>query len=360
MASIWAVCKDPGGTGNLLPILPLLRKAGHDVKLFLHAGGKGETGIKTAGEAYETASNTSAPIDRHGYPDLLVTTMCSGGGIGRDLVPTLQYRGKRTVALQDFWGAQLGTNFRNPLYHPDLICVNDEVGADIVRDVWGKDIRTKIAITGYPSFDALARIDREAGAKRGREVLGITNNLPILLYPGQIWHAGRTLLEVVKALNEMGLPCHLVATKHGRMVEAPAEEGEFWQEAEGSFRWKFHSVTDFRHIREIVLTSRVVVGMYSSLQIEAAALGVQVISVLYPDQGAAQFRTDTGGVMAEFPLVTLGCSAKAENMGDLVRSLFAYLTLTSDLEPRTRQQQKVFPLDGRNAERTADAILSLL
>lgn len=356
MATVWAVCKDPGGTTNLLPVLPILRGMGYDVKLFLHEGGKGESVLKSAGENFNVLADPIKArfLTINKPPDLLITSMCSGGGIGRMLVSALRSDGVPTVALQDFWGARIKTDWADPEYHPDLISVNDEVGKDLVLENWG--IETKVAVTGYPSLDALSRINREEGAKIGREKLGITDNLPIVFYPGQIWHAGRMLYEVTTTLNYLRVPCHLVASKHGRMSEA-SEEDRFWDLAQEEFQGTFHPFTDFRYVREVVLSSKVVVGMYSSLQIEAAALGIPVVSVLYPEYGADQFRKETGGVMVEFPLVTLGCSTIAGTRRLLVYNLDK--ALTGDLGLRTNQE-RVFHLDGRNAERVALAALSLL
>lgn len=356
MATVWAVCKDPGGTINLLPVLPILREMGCDVKIFLHEGGKGESVIKAAGENFNVLAD---PIKAQFFrliklPNLLITSMCSGGGIGRMLISAFRSDGVPTVALQDFWGARLKTDWADPEYHPDIICVNDGVGKGLVFENW--DVETRVAVTGYPSLDALSRINREEGAKVGREKLGITDDLPIVFYPGQIWHAGRTLYEVVTILNRLNARCHLVASKHSRMGEAPEEE-QFWFLAQEKFRGTFHLFTDFRYVREVVLSSKVVVGMYSSLQIEAAALGIPVVSVLYPEYGAYQFRKETGGVMYEFPLVTLGCSTIARTPRLLAYNLDK--ALTSDLGLRANQE-RVFRLDGRNAERVAWAALSLL
>ncbi|MGB3921693.1 MAG: hypothetical protein WBL19_00205 [Minisyncoccia bacterium] len=359
MKTVWAVCKDPGGTANLLPILPVLRERGLEVKLFLQEGGKGESVIKNSSEEYRVLAeplNTSYVI--YGEPpDIFVTSMCSGESIGRDLLSFFKKEGVPTVALQDFWGARLKTDWADSEYRPDLICVNDEVGKEIVLDAWNiwDEKKTRVAVTGYPSFDALAKTVLEP--TRGLEVLGVNDDLPVVLYPGQIWHAGEMLLELVEALIECNIPCHLVATRHGRMSEAGEEEIRLWEEAERRFPWKIHTTVDFRQILNIVAASRVVVGMYSTIQIQAAALGIQTISMLYPERGATSFIRETGGVMREFPLVELGCSAKATNRGGLRSFLKIALTENLGLHP---EQAKAFRLDGKNAERTAEAVLSLL
>lgn len=354
MPTIWAVCKDPGGTQNLLPLIPCLRQRGHQVRTFLHEGGKGASVLETAKEPFESASSAEVLIERFGYPDLLVTSMCSGGGIGRDLIALLKRATKPTSALQDFWGARIGTDFADQKYHPDLICVNDEVGAQIIRSVWGND--QSIVATGYPRLDTLANFDKKAAAKRGREFLGIKDELLIVFYPGQIWNAGRTLHQIANTLATLGGEYHLVVSKHGRMTEETVpDEVRIWETAKGLY--PIQILTDFSRVNDVIASSAVVVGQYATSQVDAAMMGVPVISVLYPEYGAAEFQKETGGVMEEFPLVSLGCSAKAEGSAKLYHLLETVLIGHSlGLE---EHQAKTFRLDGKNAERTTQAILGL-
>lgn len=353
MAKIWAVCKDSGGTQNLLPVLPLLlRNNGHEVRLILHEGGHGQAVLETCGEQYEEVADAKAFLKENNNSDLLITTMCSGGGVGRDLVELVEVP---VVALQDFWGARLATDFANGRYRPDIICVNDQFGADIVRSVWKDAEGVRVVVTGYPRFDTLAGLDVGAAGRRGRELLSITDDRPVVFYPGQVWHAGETLLKLVTELNNYP-HCHLVATRHGRMMEE-LHEVEHWEKARETFLGEWHEVTDFSHITDVIAAANLVVGQYSTLQVDAAVLGRPIISVLESNAGAERFRMETGGVVNEFPLVTLGCSTKAESIEELKKLVAMALEGGLHLEEK---QREVFRLDGKNAERAVEAIFSLL
>ncbi len=334
-------------------MLPHLRKKS-DVRLFLHEGGKGEGVLKNAGEQYEIAQNASRTVETEKLPDLLVTSMCSEGGLGRDLIPICRELGIPTAAIQDMWGMRMAVEYADAIYHPDLLCVNDVVGARIVNEVWETSLM--VAITGYPRLDALAHFDRTEAAEQGRQFLKITDDLPIVFYPGQIYHAGQTLRQIATALRITGAECHLVVSKHARMSEdlAPGEN-ERWEIAQSLF----HTITltDFSRVNEVISASAVVVGQYSTIQIDAAAMGKQVISVLYPEYGGAEFVREIGGIVDEFPLVSLGCTAVATNQRELVGHLNQAL---SDRLNLRSAQEEAFKLDGLNAQRTAEAILSLV
>ena len=359
MSSIWVVCKDAGGTNNLLPILPLLRNAGHEVKLFLHEGGKGETSIKTANEPFEAVNTAEEVIQKYGKPNLLVTSMCSDGGVGRDLIPILRDLDAPTAAIQDFWGGRLNTDFKNKKFHPDLITINDKAGFVIVHNVWGRrQTDTLVAVTGYPRLDAFANLNRAKLEESGRELYGIRDDLPIVLYSGQIWHAGSMLEKVVQSLNHIKIPCHLLTSRHPRMAtEAPEEETKMWRWAETSVDSHVRLHREAKSNLETILVSSVVVGQYTTVLVDAAALGKQNISLLYPEYGASAFQREFGGVMEEFPLVSLGCTAEVKNDRELretfARALGKGLNLESD-------QAETFRLDGRNSLRTVEKILDLL
>lgn len=352
MKRVLAICKDPGGTNNLLPVLPFLTQAGCNVEVFLHAGGRGEAVLREAGVAFKVASNGSEVL-RNKTPDLVITTMCAGGGAGRDLVALGKNIGFPSAGLQDSWGARINTDFKRTEHHPDLLCVNDAVGEEIVRNVWG--ISQEVAVCGYPRLDSLNHFDREAAKIRGKEFYGITDDLPSILYAGQIWHAGRMLKELVEVLNSFQ-PCHLLVSEHPRMRgEAPAEERLMWEEACKKFRGFLH--TEAKSDTETISASDFVLGQYTTVLVDAAAIQIPAISMLYPEYGGAEFQKESGGVLKEFPLVTLGCCQKVEDREQLQDSI--QMAITGSLGLKTKQSE-VFRLDGKNAERTAKAILELL
>ncbi len=105
MDAILAVCKDPGGTNGVLPVVKVLRKDfGLDVRLI--ANGKAAELLANTNEDYEVLRSAEEITRRYPKPKLMFTSVCSRGGVGRDLVPSLRDVCP-TVALHDFWGTRL-------------------------------------------------------------------------------------------------------------------------------------------------------------------------------------------------------------------------------------------------------------
>ena len=100
----------------------------------------------------------------------------------------------------------------------------------------------------------------------------------------------------------------------------------------------------------LIAASSVVLASYSTVLVEAAALRKSAIAVLYPDT-AEMYRELAG--MWEFPLVSLGCCAKATNREELCYLLQS--AFGGDLGLR-ENQEKIFRLDGQNARRVANFI----
>src|SRR3989344_6060068 len=150
--TIWAVCKDPGGIANILPVVDALTAAGHTVRLF--ADGKAVDLLPRLGRDF-FARKSVEDFLHHFFnerPDIFLASMCSGGGIGRDLVPHLRSVCP-IIALQVTYGAYLLTDWSEFRFRPDFICINDEVGVRIVRQAWPYMPADKIKITGYPALD---------------------------------------------------------------------------------------------------------------------------------------------------------------------------------------------------------------
>lgn len=350
---VFLFCKDPGGTAGIVPVFHALqREPGMTVHLF--ANGAAVQLLSKAGEQFTAVERNAQALSRYGIPDILITSMCSDGGVGRDLFPVVGGIA-RTVCLQDYWGGQLSLAFAKRVFWPDVICVNDRIGEAGVRKAWPTFDPKNIVQTGYPALDRYAGYDVDEVGMTGRALLGAHGHWPIVLFAGQLRHSAHALAELVACLNDIGEPVFLVAREHRLMRENAPEEMPTWEMALGGF--KSGTVIDPTRadVQQSIAATTVVVSMYSTMLIEAAALRKQNISLLYPDYGMAEFLESTGGVYDEAPLASLGCSAKAANRTGLRQLLEA--ALTGHGLGLTAAQEKYFQLDGNNARRVVDAIL---
>ena len=226
---IWAIGKDPGGRLAIFPVVKKLRAKGHEALFFVDQDFLGL--IAPEEEGIIAAKSPEQLFMQYPLPDALVTSMCTGDSIGRALVPKLKKKNIPTVAVQDFWGGRLWTDWRDRKFWPDFICVNDILGAKLVSTAWGKYDPSKIKITGYPALDKYAGFDRERNAARVRSAMQLDKPWPIVLFSGQIEKSGAALQELVIALNDIGRPVYLVTRMHPRMRREAPQEIARWDAA---------------------------------------------------------------------------------------------------------------------------------
>lgn len=353
--AIWLVCKDPGGTNVIVPVFEALKREGMSVVLI--PNGKAVDLIKS--HLCSTAEWARSQVASDCFPRALVTSMCSQGGLGRDLIPQLRCKCP-IVALQDFWGGGLWGAWADLAYRPDWIVVNDDTGAKIVQDLWCEYQPDRIKAFSSPALDKYAAVETSVVGKAVREKLGMQDRYPIVLFAGQVQGTGHTLYELVHALNGLNSPVYLVPRFHPRMRdEAPEVYGDI-NRAVRYFRngelWPF---TDLCSTSELVQAATIVVAEYSTVLVEAAAVRRVPIAMLYPAEGMRRFHQAMGDRVQEFPLVSLKCAVKAQTRGELVSLLARGLSGQLNQELASHQDH-FFKLDGQNATRVAEFIQSLV
>lgn len=344
------VCKDPGGTNGILPVHRAWCRSGGRAALI--ANGTAVDLLLQRDIAFRWYPSPAAAHADIPHPAALVTCMSSRGGLGRDLIPLLRGR-YPTIALQDLWDGQLWTDWADPVYRPDAIVVNDVIGVEIIERAWPEYHQERIAVLGYPALDRYATLDVAATSTAARARLGIAPDEHVVLAIGALASSGTFLAEVVAALNELRNAVCLLPRTHPRMVQDAPEEQVPWEHA-------LHSFTCGRVIAdssacttdECVAASSVVIGMFSTVLVEAATIRRACIAVLYPNVGMAAFQHASEGHLDEFVPVALGACAKATDRASLVAALIAARdgSLAAQLQPA---QECAFPTDGLAAERVA-------
>lgn len=351
--TIWVVCKDPGGMAGVLPVVDALMMADHTVRLF--ADGKAIELLSRLGHDFFACTSVDDVLSRYPNerPDLFLTSMCSGASVGRDLVPHL----KGTcpiVALQVTHGAYLLTDWSESRFRPDLICVNDELGAQIVSRAWPDVFSDRIKITGYPALDKYSSYNTADVAIKTRQTLQLEPEKPIVLYCGQVARSGEVLQEIVAVLNELKRDVYFIPRQHDRMMIDAPDQLSYWQAALNDFKGGILvEGTSAVEIASLLASADVVLSMYSMALTEAAVLRKQSIAVLYPDVGMRQLLAETGG-MSEFPLVSLGCTVKASSRQELTNALTSALGRGLGLETN---QSRYFSIDGKNTQRVVEIII---
>lgn len=359
MASIWATCRNPGGTLNLLPVIRCLRQSNH--KFFVFAEGTAQAILQKEGEYFfDLDIKQLETFVRDTQLDLLLTTMCGKANHSRYLTATLRTRGVPIIALQDTHiGDRLWKERLTPEERPDYICVNDQVGANIIRLAWPDFPPKNIFQTGFPALDKYACLPMY---REEADDLGVTESWQTVFYGGQLRNSATILAEIVTALNQLSRPVYFIPRAHARMaIEAP-EEVAPWQQALQAFSNGQLIQEIPNDISETVLLaiSSLVLAKTSAVLNIAAAMHKPSIAVLYPDVGMKDFYGDCDNHLAEHPLVSLGCVAKAVSQEKLQELINAALFLPLEKLGLYQNQEQHFRLDGRNAQRTAQAISRLL
>lgn len=355
---VWAVVKDPGDTGGILPVVDELRRDGRSVLLI--ASGKAIELLTESGREHIIAHSATDVLGSYQPPRILLTGIMSvSGGIGRDLVPLLHGQ-SHIVGVQEIWGTSFLVSWTEPKHRPDYIVTNDEVGRKIICAVWPDFEPARVWTTGFAALDKYASMQIETEGARARNLLGLASDPPIVLFSGQGFETAHTLREIVAVLNELAVDCYFIPRPHPRMKNNYASETKPWQQALADLHGRlivdwFGSCTMPQLIAACAVRG-VVVSMYSTTLMEAAGLRIPTIAVLYPEHGLKAMGKEYPG-QKQLPLVELGCSAWAKDRDSLRACLDDALAGRLD---QKAAQEKHIRVDGLNARRTAAAIAELL
>ncbi len=359
---IVSVVKDTGGLGAVLPVHEALRKQGVDSRLI--ANGVSRDVLCARKIPFTEASSVEEVLEQFGVPEVLVTSMCTGGGVGRDLIPLLAGRCP-TVVVQDQWGVL--KEWADLRYCPDHVVVNDSVGTELVHEVWSHIDPSHIHELGFAALDVLAHFGRVGARRRVRERFGIASDLPVLAFFGQFAPTGLAAEELVRAMQMLRVrECVLLVGLHPRFDQGEphlAEEGKRIREAFVTFpgRVVYLPITPTERIatEDVIAASDVVLTMYSTGLTYAAALQVPGIAILYPNSPMQErLQEERAGTFTHLPLGELGCVAVAQNLELL--TLYLRDALSGALAPSLRHAQETnLRTDGTVADRIATHIASL-
>lgn len=356
---VWAVVKDPGGVNGVLPVVQILRERGVQVDVIAHGKAPELPHVQALDTYLVAGSDPEEILNTLPLPDAYITSMCSEGGVGRSLIPILRERDVSTVAAQGSWGESLVNLFGAREHHTDHIWVNDQLAADIVLRAWPEYAREQIWVTGIPTLDKFASVDVEGTRARVRQVLGMEEGLPLVVFAGDLQKTSKVLAYIITALNRAagsGQQACFAPRQHPRMPDDAPEELEPWGRALAEFHaGQLLAETYEVTTPDMVAAADVVVATYSTLLIDAAALRKEVITFSPPD--VPSMLVSRSGLVDELPLVTLGCATKVTSVETLSEAFLR--ALQEGLGLRKAQEQN-FRLDGRNAERAAECVLKLL
>jgi len=365
---IIVACNIAGGFNNIFPVGKQLKKGDFRVVWVAEKKSYAERALLEAGEFPKVFELATEVVKTHPNPAAVITGFSEDK---KESIRKLEWELIRryggicpTIMIQDSWeGHVFIPPWDDGRVRPDMVVVNDEIGASIIRKAW-PDFGGKISVTGFPSLDIYKDVNFEQEADIFRKKNGL-GSIPVLFFAGTVSVAGEVITELVRVLSGIEEDVCLAVKPHPAMKERSSEQQkELWREAVNVFsRKERHVLVDVNNeeMMGTLSAARAVFTDVSTLGwIKALMRGINVW-MLYPEIGMAQYRKDVGFKMEEPPMITAGCSVLAGNNRDLEAIINLILSGSGTLEKMLRpNQEKVFKLDGKNTERAVNIIRNLI
>lgn len=345
--------RDVGSGNACLPAVKILKDKGILVSVYVE------------GSAYQRFKDQFSFISECKMDDLLdlvrpslvvVTSAQVGGAVPIDLTIKAKQRNLPVVLVEDMWASH--SAFKWSIL-PDGVCVMDEFAKNLILQSWPGYLESRIYVTGAPVFDKFVNIQTESSKPKLREVFDLHDKWPIVFFPGQVWGMTQAITMLVEALNGFD-PVYLILKDHPTLT-LPNTSNEY-KRIYAEYRevlknLKTGIIVDSGKLtsQEVIMGSDIVVGMYSTMTVEACYMRKPGIIIWTPEISQSLLKA-LNNTLVEWPIMSLGAFLKAESVEEIkscLRKIFA-----GDTGAMLQAQQKHFKADGLNGERVANAILS--
>ena len=351
--------KDIGGANAVIPVALKAIEGGNNYGI-LYCDGVSYDRFK---DSYPSISTVCDPEKVFNWlkPEAVITSTCTPNEnliIPIKFVEMAHLLGIPVVAVQDFWmsGMSVKWNIR-----PDKICVQDDLAKRLLLSYWEGYGEDDIVVTGQPAFDHLSGVDCHKARTRLASKLGLTEQWPIIHLSGGFKGTAEAVEWTVKSLNRSRTSVYLLVRYHPIMVrpDAPSEWRDVYEKCKHlPSTLKHGKVIDssFLTSSEVNAGADIVIGVYSTLLVEACYLRKNCISIITPE-ARSYFGMETGNMLSEFPPAMLeacfSVSSEDALTPDFWHSLFSQNTLCSE-------QERNFVTDGNSAKRVLDVVSSVI
>lgn len=283
MASVLLVAHDPGGANLLSAVVGPLAGAGHEVAAAALGPAARLYDLEPDLRRVDPAAIEAGTDLPEGRWDVVVTGTSFSSPLERRAWALARRRGVPTLAAIDAW-ANFGRRFQEsdlaPMVLPDAVAVID---GDCARSLADDGIAPKrVHVVGQPHLERL--VGRLAPARAARDPAAaelplvayfsepIAGNLPPDKHPGYDQFG---VLEHVLTELRRGPPVSLVVQPH------PRESAELWRRfmAERPLPAGFAVRVGQLERDRLLVDADLVLGMTSMVLVEAALIGVPVVSL---------------------------------------------------------------------------------
>jgi len=340
--------RDIGSINACLPVINILKDK--EIPVSVYAEGVASKYLKDK-LVFFSECQTDDLLD-FTRPSLVVATAANKGGtVPIGLTVEAKQRNLPVVFVEEMWSGHSAFQWK---VLPDGVCVMDEFAKSLILRSWPNYPESHIHITGSPVFDKLVSVQTNIDRYYLRKNLGLSEDWPIVFFPGLNPVSGmiQAVPMLVESLNDLGIPVYLVLRDHPTVsfTEAAIYHGFLKNLRIGKVIDSSKLATN-----EVNAGSDIVVGVFSTMTVEACYLRKPVLTIWTPEIGRLLLEI-TNNNLTEWPIVNLGASLKAESVGEIkncLRKIFS-----GDTATMLDAQQKHFKTDGLSGVRVAKAILS--
>lgn len=345
--------RDMGSVNACLPVVTILKDKGISVSVYAET------------PAYERLRDVSVIAigkceTRNLFdsvkPSLVVVTPSTvGGTIPVGLTDGAKQKKLPVILIEDLWSGHSCSRW-NSL--PDAVCVVDSFAKNLIQDSWPAYSGSRIHITGSPVFDKFAKVNTVKIKSQLREILKLKESWPIIFFVGDVFGMVEAISIFVEALNKLETPVYLILGDHPKIIlpDAPDEFKRIYGEYHEALKSLKMPIIkpDKLTSNEILAGSDVVVGICSTMMVEACYLRKPVLGIWTPKIGQALFKI-AQNTFSDLPINKLGASMKAENVREIRDCLRKIIK--GDTSAMRKAQEKHFKADGLNGNRIAETIL---
>lgn len=347
--------RDIGSVNACLPVITILKDRGIPVSVYA----EGAALDRLAGSlALITKQDINSLLESI-VPLLVIVTPSTptpGAIVPIELTDRAKQKNIPVIFVEDNWSGHSSQSWN---FMPDAVCVVDDFARKLVKKSWPYYPESNIHVTGAPVFDKFVSVDRESAKHKLRVALNLNENWPVIFFAGEVWGMTEAVPMFIKALNNLGVPIYLILRDHPNIVlsDAPDEFKRIYSKYSESLKnLKIGEIIDSRKLtsEEVNSGADVVVGICSTMLVEACYMRKPVLSIWTPEIGQALFEV-AQNTFAEMPITNLGSALKAESV-DEIKSCLRQI-LDGNTISMAKAQEEHFKTDGLSGRRLAEAIL---
>lgn len=352
--------KDVGSANAVFPVLRELQKNSRNI--LVYADGVSAEKFKDEYPLISASCSFEKVLDwfsyEHGVSAAILGISSAGGVIPVAFTNVCKKRGIPIIAVEDYWASHCMVNWEEL---PDLVCVQDDFAKRLLLESWGFRgySSNQVIVTGQPAFDRFKDTDCRSANKQLRQSLKLNQDWPIIFFPGQIYGMAEALPIVVDALNSISRPVYFIMRDHPR-VSSPNATQEFKQ-----IYKVYKDIPDKLNIGQLVDSSSlkssdlcnagadIVIGMYSTMLVEACYMRKPTIVVWTPD-GQAGLEMESDNKLHKNPIAVLGAALEVSSLSDLIKAF--NLIYNGDISDMCNAQKLHCKADGQSATRVVRVV----